>query len=358
MNSCIYGFNGERLDPVTGMTYLGNGYRPYNPTLMRFTCPDSMSPFDAGGINTYAYCMDDPVNRADPSGHHSVWGWLGIGMGVVLGALLTPVSGGSSLAVVLSAISVTMVVVSTGLAVAQQFVEVSTPKTAAALGWAALGTGIASGLFSGVLSKVAPEAKSLACLLTGTSSRPFGGLMIEGESAGTASISKTPGNTSRGLSFESFAQNHPDDFRLLLTYLPGRDLDRLRATSTTLFREVENHLKDIQAILPVRSLGKIAVVTLNSAEKVEVEDINPLYLLKVREIALGIIPYTTPSQLYRAGINPLSDELMLTHTIDAYEKDIPMEGALGHRGFDTSDIFRDADHADNLFREAWLYQFR
>uniref|UniRef100_UPI000AE9CDA7 RHS repeat-associated core domain-containing protein n=1 Tax=Enterobacter bugandensis TaxID=881260 RepID=UPI000AE9CDA7 len=147
--------------------HLGNGYRAYNPVLMRFTCPDCMSPFGEGGINPYAYCTGDPVNHADPTGHHSFWGWLGIVAGVTLGALLTPVSGGSSLAVALSVVSVSTAVASTGLAVAQQFVEESDPKTAAALGWAALGTGIISGLSSAALSRVAPGAKSLASLLKG-----------------------------------------------------------------------------------------------------------------------------------------------------------------------------------------------
>ncbi|WP_046237825.1 RHS repeat-associated core domain-containing protein [Pseudomonas syringae pv. coryli] len=63
------GFNGERPDPSTGHYLLGNGYRAYNPVLMRFNSPDSMSPFGKGGINAYAYCAGDPVNRSDPSGH-------------------------------------------------------------------------------------------------------------------------------------------------------------------------------------------------------------------------------------------------------------------------------------------------
>ncbi|TOL43710.1 hypothetical protein CGH97_25140, partial [Vibrio parahaemolyticus] len=62
------GLNGERIDPITGVYHLGNGYRAYNPCLMRFHCPDSLSPFGKGGINPYAYCAGDPINRIDPSG--------------------------------------------------------------------------------------------------------------------------------------------------------------------------------------------------------------------------------------------------------------------------------------------------
>ncbi|WP_122434885.1 RHS repeat-associated core domain-containing protein [Pseudomonas viridiflava] len=63
------GFNGERPDPITGHYLLGNGYRAYNPVLMRFNGTDDLSPFGKGGLNAYAYCAGDPVNRSDPSGH-------------------------------------------------------------------------------------------------------------------------------------------------------------------------------------------------------------------------------------------------------------------------------------------------
>ncbi|CAI1964863.1 RHS repeat-associated core domain [Serratia quinivorans] len=62
-------FNAEHRDPATGNYNLGNGYRPYSPTLRRFICPDSASPFGVGGTNLYAYCGDDPINFSDPSGH-------------------------------------------------------------------------------------------------------------------------------------------------------------------------------------------------------------------------------------------------------------------------------------------------
>ena len=65
----LLGFNGERPDPVTGFYLLGNGYRAFNPVLMRFNSPDSWSPFGEGGLNAYAYCVGDPVNQTDSTGH-------------------------------------------------------------------------------------------------------------------------------------------------------------------------------------------------------------------------------------------------------------------------------------------------
>ncbi len=79
-------FNGQQPDPVTGHYLLGNGYRAYNPALMRFNSPDSLSPFGEGGLNAYAYCAGDPVNRSDPSGHKAdtrqilSYVWLGLAL--------------------------------------------------------------------------------------------------------------------------------------------------------------------------------------------------------------------------------------------------------------------------------------
>lgn len=63
------GFNGELPDPLTGHYLLGNGYRAFNPVLMRFNSPDNLSPFGKGGVNAYAYCAGNPINWADPTGH-------------------------------------------------------------------------------------------------------------------------------------------------------------------------------------------------------------------------------------------------------------------------------------------------
>jgi RHS repeat-associated protein len=68
----LLGYTGERADPVTGHYLLGNGYRAYNPVLMRFNSPDSLTPFGEGEMNAYAYCSGDPINRVDPTGHIGV----------------------------------------------------------------------------------------------------------------------------------------------------------------------------------------------------------------------------------------------------------------------------------------------
>ncbi|WP_081273222.1 RHS repeat-associated core domain-containing protein [Pseudomonas putida] len=62
-------YNGQRKESFTGHYLLGDGYRAFNPVLMRFHSPDSLSPIGAGGLNCYAYCGGDPVNNTDPSGH-------------------------------------------------------------------------------------------------------------------------------------------------------------------------------------------------------------------------------------------------------------------------------------------------
>ncbi|KAL5591079.1 hypothetical protein FOBRF1_014636 [Fusarium oxysporum] len=86
-------WNGQWRDPVTGWYHLGNGYRVYNPALMRFNSPDQWSPFTSGEVNPYAYCRGDPINRGDQNGHASL-GWrdlalaiVGIGVGIAVGIL-------------------------------------------------------------------------------------------------------------------------------------------------------------------------------------------------------------------------------------------------------------------------------
>jgi RHS repeat-associated protein len=84
---CLLGFNGEVRDELSGWYLLGRGYRVYNPSLMCFHSPDSLSPFDAGGINPYMYTAGDPINFVDPTGHANRGvNWLGV-LGAALSAI-------------------------------------------------------------------------------------------------------------------------------------------------------------------------------------------------------------------------------------------------------------------------------
>ncbi len=74
--SARMGFNGQLHEPFGAWQALGNGRRIHNPVLMRFHSPDELSPFARGGINAYAYCGCEPVNRTDPSGR--VWKMMAI----------------------------------------------------------------------------------------------------------------------------------------------------------------------------------------------------------------------------------------------------------------------------------------
>ncbi|WP_148251451.1 RHS repeat-associated core domain-containing protein [Raoultella terrigena] len=154
------GFNGERTDPVSGTYHLGNGYRAYNPVLMRFNCPDSLSPFGAGGINPYAYCAGDPVNHTDPSGHIS---WQGI-LGIVTGSLglafsiftagASIAAAGGVMAAVGAASTTSLVVGGLGLvadatAIASGAEEGHNPRASAILGWVSMAFGLAGLSFGG-----------------------------------------------------------------------------------------------------------------------------------------------------------------------------------------------------------------
>ncbi|KIL84624.1 hypothetical protein FAVG1_12151 [Fusarium avenaceum] len=100
-SSLSVGFNGQWRDPITGWYHLGNGYRVYSPSLMRFHTPDSWSPFISHEINPYTYCRGDPINNSDPSGHMTMTGrdWTVMGVGIGVGILTGVLTGGATLAV-------------------------------------------------------------------------------------------------------------------------------------------------------------------------------------------------------------------------------------------------------------------
>ena len=58
-------FNGQQYDPISQQYYLRARY--YNPVIGRFTQEDT---YRGDGLNLYAYCRNNPVYYADPSGHY------------------------------------------------------------------------------------------------------------------------------------------------------------------------------------------------------------------------------------------------------------------------------------------------
>ena len=58
-------FNGQQHDPISQQYYLRARY--YNPVIGRFTQEDT---YRGDGLNLYAYCRNNPVYYADPSGNY------------------------------------------------------------------------------------------------------------------------------------------------------------------------------------------------------------------------------------------------------------------------------------------------
>ncbi len=137
---CLLAFNGELREDVGGWYLLGRGYRAYNPGLMRFHSPDSLSPFGGGGINPYMYCAGNPISFRDPTGHRygkpdpgyvdppeqpeqpgGFMKWLGViggGVGIAVSLFFIPWTGGSSLAIGIGLLGIGVMAVGMGYEVA------------------------------------------------------------------------------------------------------------------------------------------------------------------------------------------------------------------------------------------------
>ena len=84
-------YRGYYYDEATKLYYLNARY--YNPQWRRFISPDDtayLDPESVNGLNLYAYCNNDPVNYADPSGYSAILITLGImAIGGFIGAAVS-----------------------------------------------------------------------------------------------------------------------------------------------------------------------------------------------------------------------------------------------------------------------------
>ena len=96
-------YRGYYYDTETGLYYLQSRY--YDATLCRFLNRDNVNylePESIHGLNLYAYCNNNPVMFADPSGHFAMPNWLKWligGVCLIGGAVLCFIPGGQGLGV-------------------------------------------------------------------------------------------------------------------------------------------------------------------------------------------------------------------------------------------------------------------
>ncbi|MEX5572078.1 RHS repeat-associated core domain-containing protein [Pseudomonas lijiangensis] len=266
------GFNGERPDPVTGHYLLGKGYRAYNPVLMRFNSPDSLSPFGEGGLNPYGYCLGDPINRIDPSGHLSWQAGLGLGLSM-LGVIASIASFGAATPLAVAGVTTG---IASGLAgIAQNVTERMSPETSSVLGLIGGGLGIASIGFGAVAG-----FQSVA--------NRFANRFIHGLSGkGTINAAKQ----MSGLGDFQVFEGMPHVTEKIVRMLPAYDLVALSMTSRGINTVVNSSLKPIDKMLS----------GIKSAQALE----GKADLIRTaRNIASGSVPGTTPAQLIKAGIDP------------------------------------------------------
>ena len=166
------------LDEETQLYWVSSRY--YSLESCRWISPDSikyLDPESINGLNLYAYCGNDPVNRYDPSGH--AWDWAQFGRGlIVLGiaaavvaavAVITVASGGTAAPVLIGAgvgalvsggVSAGCQLVSTGeINVGQLLTDIAVGSVSGAFGGSALGTlGMSiAGTSTGFLGSVAGD---------------------------------------------------------------------------------------------------------------------------------------------------------------------------------------------------------
>ena len=314
------GYAGALREQDTGWYFLGD-YRIYNPVLMRFHSRDSLSPFGEGGLNGYAYCAGDPVNRIDPSGH--AWtDWLLPAAGLVLGMIGTVASLGALAApaaaltasYVAAVTTATLSVVSLAADVASIVLLTSGNENAGRiLGYVGMATGLAS---------AAPSIASAAARKVKEFGKVVGSGQYRLQHAGGRGQG-FPGSTPRAGSSEIrldqltrealpaqdlhyvrqhfampsnlvdrrfFAEMPAEVMRNIVGRLPGSDLVSLSQTSRDIHQTVQ------------RTSRPLNLPTLHGAR----HPANRPYVDYVQQTWLGNTAGVLPEQITNAGISPYS----------------------------------------------------
>ena len=171
-------YRGYYYDTETELYYLKSRY--YDPKTGRFISPDDISYLDPetiGGLNLYAYCLNNPIMYVDPTGHAPWWSWFISGLQVLAGIVLCFVPGTQGIGVGL--------IVGGGLGLISNAVSPAIGQaiggdSSIANGWGAFSTGM-SILGLGVPGLIG----GIALMLVGCATMAFGANEIVAAATGT-----------------------------------------------------------------------------------------------------------------------------------------------------------------------------